>query len=306
MIFSSIKAVGTALYANAYLMLIFTTLSWGGNAIFGRLAVGEISPMLLTCMRWIGVAILLLLFARKKIRDEGDTLKRHWRYFAAMGALGFAVFNALYYVAAHSTTAINLGILQGSIPVFVMIGAFLVFRTPTTLLQSVGVVVTMAGVVVVTTKGQLASLSELAINPGDLIMLFACGLYAGYTVCLRKRPQISGIARFSGMAFAALIVSIPLAIGEFMQGQMLEPTVKGWVVLGFVVLFPSFVAQICFMRGVELIGPGRAGVFINLVPIFASIMSVMILGEHFQLFHAASLALVLGGIWIAEKGKPVS
>ena len=220
-----------------------------------------------------------------------------------MGALGFTGFNAVYYVAAHYTTAVNIGIIQGSIPVFVLIGAFAAYRTAVSPLQVGGVAVTMLGVVLVGTGGDLARIAALAINRGDLLMVVACLLYAGYTVALQRRPPVAALSLFTALAAAALLASLPLVALEAASGQLQWPTATGWIIVVLAVLFPSFVAQMFFIRGVELIGPGRAGVFINLVPVFASILAVAILGESFAAFQATALGLVLGGIWLSEWGK---
>ena len=300
---STSGTASSGLLGNAYVLLIFTTLSWGGNAIAGRIAVGEISPLLLTTMRWIGVAILIALFARRAVAEAWPVMRSRLGFMAALGALGFTAFNALFYLAAQSTVAINIGIIQGAIPVFVMIGAYIVFRTPVTVVQVAGVAVTMVGVALVASHGDLSKLATLAFADGDLLMILACALYAGYTVALRRRPAVSGLAMFSVLAIAALVSSLPLPVIEAVSGTLIWPSAVGWAVLAYVVVFPSFVAQICFLRAVDLIGPARAGLFVNLVPIFAAGLGVVLLGEQFQLHHALALGFVLGGIWLAERRR---
>ncbi len=135
-------------------------------------------------------------------------------------------------------------------------------------------------------------------------MIAACALYAGYTLGLRRRPPVSALGLFTVMAGAAFLSSLPLALIEAMLGAFQWPTALGWLILVLVALFPSFLAQICFIQGVALIGPSRAGVFINLVPVFASILALLILAEPFALHHGVALALVLGGIWLSERGSP--
>lgn len=292
-----------AAYGNAYVVLTLCAMSWGGNAVAGRLAVGEVSPMLLTLLRWTGVVLLVALFARDVLRTHATALRQHLGYLGVMGALGFTTFNVLYYVAAHRTTAINLGILQGSVPVMVLLGAWAAYRVPIRAVQVAGILVTLAGVLVVTTRGDVEGLAALAFNRGDLLMLGACAVYAVYTVALRRRPDVPGMAMFGVMAVAAMLASVPFAAWEVVSGAAKMPTPAGWAVVAFVILFPSFIAQLMFMRGVQLIGPARAGVFINLVPIFASAFSVAVLGEHFAAYHAVALALVLGGIALAERGR---
>lgn len=293
----------TGLYGNAYLLLTLTALMWGGNAVAGRLAIGEISPMVLTTLRWIAVVLLMAVVARRKVAADWPQLRVRLPFVAALGALGFTAFNALFYVAAHSTAAINLGIIQGAVPVLVLLGALLFYGTPVRPIQILGVLVTLVGVAVIAARGEFARLTALEFNEGDLLMLFACLLYAGYTVALRSRPNVSGLAMFTVMAGAAFVTSLPLLALEIWLGQVRWPSLAGWGIVAFVTIFPSFLAQVFFMRGVELIGPGRAGVFVNLVPVFAAALGVMVLGEEFVWFHGLALAFVLLGIGLVNRSK---
>jgi len=287
----------------AYLLLTTTTLCWGANAILGKIAVGEISPMLLVTLRWLSVVILLLIFARKYLIQDWPILRHHLRYICLMGTLGFTAFNALFYVAAHSTSAINIGILQGSIPIFVLLGTFLLYQLRITAVQTFGVAVTLVGVVAVASGGDITLLANLSINRGDLYMLIACLFYAGYSIGLSRRPAVSALGLFSSIAMVAFIVSLPLLAIEIASDKFQAPTATGWIVVALVSILPSLIAQVFFMHGVSLIGPGRAGVFVNLVPVFTSILAVVFLQETFELFHAVSLGLVLGGIGLSELGK---
>jgi drug/metabolite transporter (DMT)-like permease len=161
----------------------------------------------------------------------------------------------------------------------------------------------MAGVVVIAAQGDLAKLRALAFNSGDIMMVVAAVLYASYTIGLRQRPNVSQISMLAAMALAAFVSSVPLMIWEIMSGGFVWQTWGGLLVLAFVALGPAFVSQLMYMRGVELIGPGRAGVFVNLVPVFGAIMAVAILGEPFALYQVLALLLVVGGIAIAQRGS---
>jgi len=211
----------------AYLLLVITTLCWGGNAVFGRLAVGEISPMLVVALRWAGAVLLLLIFARKKLVRDWPVLKPRVFYLSAMGAIGFTIFNALFYAAAHSTTALNIGIIQGGIPVFVLLGMFLFYRITITYLQILGVLITLAGVLLVASSGNPLVLLHSDINKGDLLMLMACFCYGAYAVGLREKPDASAMAIFTLMAIAALITSLPFVAVEYFSDQFQGPTMKG-------------------------------------------------------------------------------
>ena len=247
--------------------------------------------------------IPILIAARPSLRQDWPALRARWVYLAVMGAAGYTVFVALFYVAAHHTSALNLSIIQGAIPALVLIGARLFLKVRFSALQALGALVTMLGVAVIAAQGDPARLAALAFNSGDVMMVVAAVLYAGYTIGLRQRPNVSGVSMLAAMAVAAFITSIPLVIWEIMSGGFVWPTWGGLLALAFVALGPAFVAQLTFMRGVELIGPGRAGVFVNLVPVFGAIMAVGILGEPFAAYHVLALLLVVGGIAIAQRGS---
>ena len=237
---------------------------------------------------------------RRTIRADLTRLRSSWLLLILGGALGFTGFNALFYVGAHYTSGVNIAIIQGAVPVFTMLGALLVFRARFSPLQIAGLVLTLAGVGIVATKGDLASLSSLRFNIGDVDILLACLFYAAYTLALRGRPNVSALGLFAVMAGVAFATSLPLLAWDVLYGDFFWPTPKGLVILLYVALFPSLLSQIFFIRGVELIGPARAGLFVNLIPVLGAIMSIGFLGEAFALYHILALGLVLAGICIAE------
>ena len=289
------------LYQWPGVLLTLTAIFWAGNAVSGRLAVGHISPMLLVFLRWVMVLAVLWPLYGREVRAHWPQLRPKLGRIVLMAFLGFTGFNALFYTAAHTTSAINIGILQGAIPVIVLAGAFLAHGTRPGLLQIAGVLITLVGVVVVATQGMPLSILEIGLNPGDLAMLAACVLYAFYTVALRDRPDMPGTAFFTLLALIAAATSVPLLAVEAAISGLSLPTWQGWLVTLYVAIFPSCLAQLFYLRGVDLIGPGRAGVFTNLVPVFAAILAVVLISEPFAAFHAVALALVIGGIWLAQR-----
>ena len=182
-----------------------------------------------------------------------------------------------------------------------LIGAWIAFGVRVGAWQAFGTFLTMVGVAAIASQGEMARLLSLAFNEGDVMILIACILYAGYTVGLRIRPQISGLGFLTAMAAAAFATSLPLFAIEVFNGGFIWPTMTGLGVLLYAVLLPSLLAQIFYMRGVELIGPGRAGVFVNLVPVFGALLAVALLGETFALYHVVALVFVVVGIGIAQK-----
>lgn len=299
--FAVLKRLADGLYRLPVVLLTLTALFWGGNTIAGQLAVGEISPLALVFLRWAIVAAILWWLFGHEVRAHWPEIRPKLMSIVLMAALGFTGFNALFYLASHQTTAVNIGIIQGAMPGFVLLGAFAAHGARVGPVRLLGVLMTAIGVVVIATRGAPLRILAIDYNTGDLLMLLACVLYAGYAVALRNRPAMPGRAFFTLLCIIATITALPFAIAEAMAEGFEPPTLKGLLVTSWVAVFPSCLAQLFFLRGVDLIGPGRAGVFINLVPIFAAALAVAILGQPFEDFHAVAMALVLSGIWLSQR-----
>ncbi|MER8525310.1 DMT family transporter [Mesorhizobium sp. M0814] len=284
----------------AYLFLLFTTLLWGGNSVAGKLAVGHISPMTLVFLRWLLAVLILLPIGWGTLRQDWPVVRRHWLLLGGLGACGFAFFNAIFYTALNYTTAINVSIEQAAIPIVIIIANFVLFRLRVNRVQIAGVVLTIIGVAVTASHGDLRQLLKLDLNFGDAIMLVAVLCYSFYSVGLRLKPVIRWQSLMLALSVAALVTSLPFFLWEIAAGKVIVPDARGWAVAFYTAIGASVISQIFYIRGNELIGANRAGLFINLVPIFGTLLSVLIVGETFQLYQALALALVLGGISLAE------
>lgn len=297
----SIKSPSTQ---KAYLFLLLTAFAWGGNAIAGKLAVGHVSPLLLTLLRWIVALTVITALSTAQLKKDKTVLKDNLLYLLAMGAVGFTTFNALFYSALHYTSAINVVIEQAGMPMLIFLGNFLLFRMRVSFGQIAGFGLTLLGVALTVSNGQLETLLGLKLNFGDALMVLAVLVYAAYTIALKYKPTLHWKSTIATFSAGALIAAIPLAAYEFWQGTALMPDLHGWLVVLYIGLFPSLLAQVTFIRGIEIIGANRAGLFINLVPIFGTMLSVLIIGEQLHLFHIVALVMVLGGVVIAERSRP--
>ena len=285
-----------------YLLLALTALFWGGNAVAGKLAVGHISPMMLTLLRWTFACLFMFPFAIRDVKREWPMIRVNLPILFALGAGGFTVFNATFYTALNYTTAINVTIEQSAMPLLVFLANFILFHTRVHWLQITGFLLTLLGVALTATHGNLGGLLRLELNRGDAIMLFAVFVYGVYTVCLRYKPDLSWKPTIFCLSVAAFITSVPFAIWESASGNLIMPGWEGMTAALYTAIFPSLVAQSTYIAGVQMIGPNRANLFINLVPIFGSILAVLIIGEVMHGYHVASLIAVMGGILLAEKG----
>jgi len=288
------------MHRQAYLLLLLTTLFWGANAIAGKLAVGHVSPMLLTTFRWAMALAVMAAIGLPHLRRDWPVVRRHLLLLFALGAVGFALFNATMYSALTYTSAINVSIEQAGMPMVIFLANFLLFSMRVSFAQIFGFVLSLVGIAVTASHGELARLAELDVNLGDALMILALLFYGGYTVALRYRPQISWQSTMLVLSASALVTSLPFAVWEVAAGSAVWPDAQGWALAAFTAIFPSILSQSFYIRGVSLIGSNRAGLFINLVPLFGTVLAIMFLGEAFYSYHAIAIVLVLGGIWIAE------
>jgi drug/metabolite transporter (DMT)-like permease len=290
-------------YENPYALLVVTMLSWAGNSVASRAAVGQIDPASITALRWVIAAGILLPICGRQLLHFAPILRQRALYLIMMGLMGFTIFNLLFYWAGHETTALNIALMQSVMPAVIMVGAFLFLRQPVTPLQWLGLILAFIGAMTVASQGDLSRIASLALNHGDAMMLLASLFYSAYSLMLRDRPAMPNLVFFTAIASSAAVSALIFLAGDVMVHGLTAPTLKGWAVLLYIAIFPSLLAQIFFIRAVQLIGAGRAGLFSNLVPIFGAGFAVLFLNEAFALFHGVALVLILGGISLSEFGR---
>lgn len=270
----------------------------------GKLAVGHVSPMVLNFSRWTIALIIICSISVPQLKKDWPELKRHWLLLLGYGAIGYTAFNGFLYTALKYTSAVNGAIEQGGIPVLIFILNFLLFRIPVSAIQILGFAISFVGVALTATRGDLDVLLSLALNFGDALLLLAVAAYAIYTIALRWKPAIHWKSLMAASALGGALTGLPLVLWEEVNGTMILPDLAGMGMIAYAALFPSLISQVFYVLGVEGIGANRAGLFINLVPVFGTLLSLAVIGEALQPLHLIALSLVLGGIAIAEWGKP--
>jgi len=288
-------------FEQPYLLLAFTSLFWAGNTVLGRFVVGHVPPITLAFIRWGGAFVILLPFAARHLARDWPLIRKHAGVMALLAFTGFAVYNTLAYYGLQYTTAINGLLLQSVTPLFVAMWTFVLFGDRLTLRQAGGVCVSLSGVVVIVCHGSLAVLRTVQFNRGDLSFLIALLIYGFYAAFLRKRPPIHQFSFLAaGMGGGALFL-IPAMVWELAGGRTVIFDTESVLSFAFVCIFPSLLGYLFLNRGIELIGANRAAPFIHLVPVFGSVMAIVLLGEQFQLYHAIGYGLVFTGITVATK-----
>ena len=201
-------------WGSAHAVLLMATLIWAGHAVALRMSVGEISPVLLMQLRWLGAFLILVVIYRKTLPRYAPLALQNWRWVLAMGGGGLAGFSLLLVYAAQYTTAVNLGIMQGVIPAVVMLLGWLIYRTRIGWLQFFGLCSSLTGILVLVSTGSFATILALRFNFGDLLMVAACLCYGAYTVALAKRLEMPPVLLLCFFAFCAFLTCSLFLIAE--------------------------------------------------------------------------------------------
>jgi len=288
-----------------YILLTFCALFWAGSSVVGRHVAGEVPPMALNFWRWLLAFLIVLTWTSGELWRHRTLVLQKWKYISFLALSSAIGFGALHYVALQYTTAINGALFQGLMSICILISALIILGDRFGMREGIGVVLGFAGVAVIVTRGDLNVLLGLTFNIGDIILLLATMSYSVYAVFLRRAPpELSSSALMAGMFGFASLYMLPLWLIEFYVFERPVPVnlTAAWAI-GFMTLGPSVLAQIFWAYSVSKIGPGTAGYFIYLAPVFGVLLATSLLGEAFYTFHAAGIVLIFTGIWLATR-KP--
>ncbi len=292
---------GKRVYDLPYLILPLAPLFWSGNFILGRAVRASLPPIGLAFWRWCIASVIITGIAWPYLKKDRPVIRQHWKIILCLSTIGIACFNTLVYSGLQFTSAINGVLIQSALPVFIVIQSFLFFREKIRLIQCLGIFVSLCGALMIITQGDLTVLTGLSFNVGDLLILIAVICYAAYSAFLRKRPQLHPFSFLAATFSAGTVVLLPLYLWEHFMRQTMPVTPVTFFSVGYVAIFPSILAYLCFNRGVELLGANRAGLFIHLMPVFGSIMAIVFLGEQLKPYHALGIVLILSGILLATQ-----
>jgi drug/metabolite transporter (DMT)-like permease len=286
------------------LLMLLTGLFWAGNAIVARSVAGEVPPIALAFWRWAVAALVVLPFAWPHVRRDAKALLADWQIMLVLSALGIAFFNAGLYLAAQSTTALNIVMLQTMVPVLIVVASYVLFRDTVSVRQGIGIGISLAGALMLISHGTPEILTGLEFNNGDLWMLAAGVSYAIYAALLRRRPAVHGVSFLFATFVIGAALLLPFYIGESLHGRPMPLTWHALLAVVYVAVFASVVAYYCFNRMVDLLGANTAGLTVHLVPVFGTLLAVGILGEQLHIYHVLGIGLIALGILLATTRKP--
>ncbi|MBU3580670.1 DMT family transporter [Polynucleobacter sp. AP-Capit-er-40B-B4] len=286
--------------------LLLATALWAGNAIAGRVLVGSISPITLSAVRW-GLAALLLLPLGWRVFMPGSALWQNKKRFLLLGLFGVGSYNVLLYLALQTSTAINVTLIGASMPIWMLFIGAVFYQVKPSVLQMIGAVVSLLGVGIVLTRGDLAALLSMEMVIGDLLIMLATILWAFYSWML-SRPGSSTERQWPWAEFLMAQVTVGLLWTGFFDGFEIVTghayiDLNWWTasLILFVAIGPSLIAYRCWGLGVNGAGPTVAAFFANFIPLFTALLSAAMLGEPPQLFHGLAFALIVAGIAISSK-----
>ena len=294
-----------AFHASPYLLLSLTSLFWSLNWVIGRAIVGHVTPLTLTFIRWVVAVAVMLPFAWPEVRAHWPVIRRNWKVIVWLGFWGTGLHNAFAYFGLQYTTATNGVILNSSIPILIILLGWVLYRETITRVQMLGVIVSLAGILAIISRGDLAVLATLALNKGDLIVLFGMVFWAAYTVFLRMKPaELPGLALLACCGTVGVMLLFPLMLFEMVvlggRAEFNPATIAAMLYVG---IFPSFVGYVFWNRGVAEVGPNVAGIFVHLMPAFGALLAWLFLDERIYLFHLVGIALILAGIALTTRGR---
>lgn len=280
----------------AYLLLTATSLLWAGNIVLARGIAHQAPPVALSFWRWFLALIIITPFTWRHVWADRETIKQNWPILTLFGFLGVTTFNTLLYTALKTTTAINAALIQAAMPSMVLCLMWMLWREKVNRNQLIGTVLCMIGAIWIIAKGSPDLLRSLNFVQGDLLIVLAVGLYAFYSAMLRKRPKMHPLAFLTSSFGLGVLMLTPLYFFEVSQVGMMPITPTVITSLLYMAIGPSILAYLFWNDGLSVLGPNRGGLFINLIPLFTAILSVIFLGESLQIFHLVGGLLLLFGI----------
>ena len=287
----------------AYILLVLTTLFWSGNFIVGKAAsTYDIPPFSLNFYRWLFAGLILLPFTFKEILNKKSYIFNNIGFFIILGITSITIFNSTVYYSLYYMQVISGVLMISTIPVWIMFISSILGIEKTNKFQIFGVILSLLGVLFIITKSDMNIIKNLAFNRGDLIMAIGMFAWALYSALLKKKSyEISQITLLEVVIITGLIFLIPIYILEMNFGNQIVLGKPFILTLSYVVLFPGLTSFFFWIKGIAIIGANRAGVFLHLMPVFGSIMAIILFDEKFMFYHLLGAIFIIGGITLSNK-----
>ena len=288
---------------SAYLFLVLATFCWSGNFIVGKFAtVYEIPPLTLNVFRWISVWFILIPFTYKEIFKNLPYIKKNWLVISFMGVITISTFNSVVYFALNYTQVINAVLMLSAIPAATIVLSSLMKIEETNIFQLFGLVLSIIGIGSIISNGDIQKIISLDFNKGDMWMLVCVITWSLYSTLLKKNKfKFSQFTLIQLMVSVGILFLIPQFFYEKSIGLELNLDKNFFLILIYVAIFPAIAAYYFWQKGIEIIGPNRASMFIQLMPLFSAVMAIIIFKEKFELYHFVGAIFILSGIYLSNR-----
>lgn len=287
------------------LAAVVATMIWSGNFIIARGVIKDIPPITLAFYRWLTATLILLPFVFNSFAREIKIVKNKIFYFLLAAVSGVSLFNTFVYIAGHYSEAINMALIgTTSSPIMSVVLARIFLKERVPFLRVVGMLVCIAGILLLLSRGDWDTLLSLSFSKGDWWMLSAALAFAIYNVSAKRKPaEMSSVNFLFAVFFLGTFMLIPFYLAEW--------NIKGGFAInisniGAILYLGLGASVICFLlwnRSIANLGAGRASLFGNLIPVFSSIEAVILLNEKITWVHYSSFLLVFIGLVIANIQK---
>ena len=285
------------------LLLVLATVLWGGNFVIGRAVSGDIPPITLALLRWAVALIFFYPFIAKRLKHDWPKLKQHYKAVILMAITGVAAFNTLVYIGVHDTTSINASLMNSSTPIFIYILSFIFLKDRLNWKQVVGTILSLIGVLFILTEGSMEQLFALEFNKGDLIVLVAVLCWSVYSIVVKRNAgKLPGDTTFFATIVLGLIMLLPFASYELISTDVtINWSISTILAILYVGTFASIVAFLSWNKGVIAIGANRASIFLNFIPLFATVFAALFIKETPAITQLVGGIAIIIGVLIANK-----
>jgi len=286
-------------------LLVFATLLWGGNFVIGRAVAGDIPPITFAFLRWLVAFIIFLPIAYHRTKNEWPMLKQNFGAVILLALTGVAAFNTLVYIGLHYTTSINASLMNSTTPIMIYILSFLLLKERLTSFQAIGTLVSLTGVLFIISGGSLESLLAFSFNKGDLIVLAAVFCWSVYSLLIKKYAgKLPGYSTFLVTIAIGALMLLPFTAYELLTTpQTIEWSISTISAILYVGIVASIVAFLSWNTGVIALGANKAGIYLNFIPVFATIFAVIFLNEQLLIAQVVGGIAVIAGVFISTIRK---
>lgn len=286
-----------------HVLLILATVLWGGNFVIGRAVADDIPPIILSYFRWIIALIVFLPIAWKSFAKDWQYIRNHLRIVIVLSLTGIATFNTLVYVALHYTTAINASLMNSTTPIVIFLLSYLFIKEKLTKKQIIGAILSLIGVLFIISRGSLELITSFSFNSGDLIMLIAVLSWSIYSLLVKQySDRLPGNSTFLASIVIGIIILTPFFIFDWLnEHESINWSIGSVSAILYIGIFASIVAFLSWNSGVVRLGASKAGIFLNFIPLFATLFAVIFIGETLQLSQLFGAVFVISGVYLASK-----